>query len=60
MDIMEVIRSRHSVRKFQDTALEKNAIDALNKEIELCNMESIMLDDECGLVRDCNRNGNRS
>jgi len=40
MDIMEVIRSRHSVRRFTDRALEKSAVDALNKEIELCNAES--------------------
>ena len=40
MDMMEVIRSRHSVRRFTDRPLEASAVDALKAEIDLCNRES--------------------
>lgn len=40
MDIMEAIRSRHSVRKFDNRALEKKDADILTQEVELCNKES--------------------
>ena len=40
MDMMDVIRSRHSVRRFDNRALEKETADLLNQEIELCNKES--------------------
>lgn len=40
MDIIEVIKSRHSVRSYLDKALEQAQVEALNKEIELCNKES--------------------
>ena len=40
MDVMEVIRSRHSVRQFDNRALEKETADLLNQEIEQVNKES--------------------
>ena len=40
MDIMEVIKSRHSVRQFDNRAIEKESADKLNAEIDLCNKES--------------------
>lgn len=40
MDIMDVIRSRHSVRQFTDKPLEEAAVEQLNAEIDLCNKES--------------------
>ena len=40
MDIMDVIRNRHSVRQFTDKPLEGSAVDLLKEEIDLCNRES--------------------
>ena len=40
MDIMDVIRNRHSVRQFTDKPLEDSAVDLLKEEIDLCNRES--------------------
>ena len=40
MDVIEVMKSRHSVRRFTEKPLELQAIDALNKEIAICNGES--------------------
>ena len=40
MTTLELMKSRHSVRKFTDKPLEKSAIAKLNQEIESCNKES--------------------
>ena len=40
MDIMETIKQRHSVRQFTDKPLEKEAVEALQEEIDRCNKES--------------------
>ena len=40
MDISELLRSRHSVRKFKDWPLDVDAVAALNREIASCNEES--------------------
>ena len=40
MPTLEVIKSRHSVRRFTDKPLEKSAVIELNEEIEKCNKES--------------------
>ena len=40
MDISELMRSRHSVRKFKDRPLDVDAVAALNREIASCNEES--------------------
>ena len=39
MELMEAITSRHSVRRYNDKPIEKEKIDELLKEIELCNKE---------------------
>lgn len=36
MELIEAIRARHSVRKYQHKPLSKNTIDALQKEIDEC------------------------
>lgn len=40
MDIFELMEARHSVRNFTDRRLEKEAVEALNREIDACNAES--------------------
>ncbi|WP_312637050.1 nitroreductase family protein [Oscillibacter sp.] len=40
MTIYEAMINRHSVREYQDKAIEQNLIDALNQEIDMCNQES--------------------
>lgn len=40
MDIMEVMRARHSVRQYKNKPLETEHISALQSEIDLCNQES--------------------
>ncbi len=40
MDVMDVIRSRHSVRQFDNRALDQKTKDLLDQEIEACNRES--------------------
>lgn len=40
MDIMEAIKSRHSVRSYTDTPIPPDALKALNEEIAACNKES--------------------
>lgn len=40
MDMMDVIRSRHSVRRFKDEPLESGAVSLLKSEIDACNEES--------------------
>lgn len=40
MDKFELMRSRHSVRRFTDRPLESDAVAALNDEIDVCNKES--------------------
>ena len=40
MDTLELMKSRHSVRKFTDQPLDAQTVAALNAEIEACNKES--------------------
>lgn len=40
MDIIEAIRTRHSVRKYNDTPIKPEHIEALKNEIQSCNAES--------------------
>lgn len=40
MDIFEAIKQRKSVRRYVDKPIEKDVIDALKNEIELCNTKS--------------------
>lgn len=40
MDLMQAINARHSVRQYLDKPLERDIIEELEKEIELCNGES--------------------
>lgn len=40
MDMMELMKERHSVRQFTDKPLDKEAVQVLNKEISQCNRES--------------------
>lgn len=40
MDTLELMRSRHSVRRFTDKPLEAETIAALHAEIDACNTES--------------------
>lgn len=40
MDIFEGIKQRKSVRRYVDKPIEKDVIDALKNEIELCNTQS--------------------
>lgn len=42
MDMMEVMKQRHSVRKFTDKSLDAYAVKVLQKEIDACNKESGM------------------
>lgn len=42
MDIFEAMKKRHSVRQYKDTPIEGEVLDALLKEIELCNKESFL------------------
>ena len=42
MDQLELMKARHSVRRFTDRALDGDAADALREEIDLCNKESGM------------------
>lgn len=39
-DKMEILKARHSVRRFTDKPLEQDAVSALEREIEACNKES--------------------
>ena len=39
MDILELMKERHSVRKFIDRPLEADAVAALRSEIDACNQE---------------------
>ena len=39
MDILEIMKARHSVRRFIDKPLEADAVAALRSEIEACNRE---------------------
>ena len=40
MDKFELMRSRHSVRRFTDRPLDPVVVAALNDEIDICNKES--------------------
>ena len=40
MEIMEIMKQRHSVRAFKDQPLEADALRALREEIDACNKES--------------------
>ena len=40
MDVFELMKSRHSVRRFTDRPLDPDAVMALNDEIAICNRES--------------------
>ena len=40
MDTLELMKSRHSVRRFTDQPLNAHTVAALNAEIEACNKES--------------------
>ena len=40
MDENELMKSRHSVRRFSERPLEAGAVAALNEEIDVCNKES--------------------
>lgn len=40
MNIIDVIKSRHSVRSYLDKEIEQEKVEALQKEIEECNKES--------------------
>ncbi len=40
MDIIEAIRRRHSVRAYQDKAIEATAVEALTLSIARCNEEA--------------------
>ena len=40
MNAMELMKSRHSVRQYQEKALPKEIINSLNDEINQCNKES--------------------
>ena len=42
MDQLEIMKARHSVRRFTDRPLDAEAADALRREIEACNKESGM------------------
>ena len=39
MDLTEVIKNRHSVRQYEERAVEKEILNALQTEIEACNKE---------------------
>ena len=41
MDLLEAIKKRHSVRQYKDTPIERELVDELEKEIELCNKEGL-------------------
>ena len=40
MELMEVMKARHSVRQYTDKPLGKEILDALQQEIDACNKES--------------------
>lgn len=40
MDMMELMKQRHSVRRFTDKPLDKEAVSVLNEEIAVCNQKS--------------------
>ena len=40
MELMEVMKMRHSVRQYTDKPLGKEILDALQQEIDACNKES--------------------
>jgi len=40
MNIIDVMKSRHSVRSYLDREIEPEKVDALQKEIDECNKES--------------------
>ncbi len=40
MDMMEVMKARHSVRQYKDQPLESSVKERLEKEIQECNRES--------------------
>lgn len=42
MDMMELMKQRHSVRQFTDKALDAEAVKVLQQEIDACNKESSM------------------
>ena len=39
MDLTEAIKNRHSVRQYEERAVEKEILNALQTEIEACNKE---------------------
>lgn len=39
MDLVEAIRNRHSVRQYEERAVEKEILDVLQTEIDACNKE---------------------
>lgn len=42
MDILDIIKNRHSVRQYLDKEIESNIIETLQQEIEKCNQEGNM------------------
>ncbi len=40
MQIIDIMKARHSVRQFVDKPIAKDAVDELNREIKICNKES--------------------
>ncbi len=40
MEVMDAMKNRHSVRQYKQKAIEPQAVEALQQEIELCNRES--------------------
>ena len=40
MSTIEILRQRHSVRRFKDIPLDLKTVEQLNQEIEVCNKES--------------------
>ena len=40
MSTIDIIKQRHSVRRFKDIPLDLKTVEQLNQEIEVCNKES--------------------
>ena len=40
MEIFDIIKNRHSVRKYKDIKIPSNILDELRNEINQCNLES--------------------
>ena len=40
MSTIEILRQRHSVRRFKDMLLDPKTVEQLNQEIKICNKES--------------------